>query len=125
MHRAIQYSLIVTLVTIAACGDPTATPTSLAPFGQATASKAPPPGPADVGVTTTVYDADAFGALLLMRSDDASGISATYAPSSGRGTSGLTSHVSADGAWQLYIGNQTVRKLQLMLADAGLSFANG
>jgi hypothetical protein len=126
MHRTFQTSLIVALVTIAACGDQTGTPTALSPSGQATASKAPPPGPVDVGVTTTVYDADATGALLLMRSDDYNGSGfATYSPSSGRGISGLTSHVSADGSWQLYIGNQTARKLHLMLADAGLSFANG
>ncbi len=75
-------------------------------------------------MTTTIYDADAVGALLLTRSDDRNGSGfATYSPIGGV-HGGLTSHVSADGAWQLYIGNQTARTLHLMLADAGLPYPN-
>jgi hypothetical protein len=127
MHRIHHISLILALSGIAGCGDQTVMPTSPRPATGALAAKNPPPGPADVGVTSTVFDADASGALLLTRSDDYNGSGfASYSPIGGvRG--GLTSHVSADGAWQLYIGNQTVRRLHLMLADAGLlpPFANG
>jgi hypothetical protein len=124
MPRAHQLSLILLLAGISACGDNANAPTSLSsaatPSATVTAT-----GPVEVLVVTTVYDADAAGALLLTRSDDYNGSGlATYSPVGGVHNS-LTSHVSSDGSWQLYIGNQTARTLRLMLADAGLPFANG
>lgn len=125
MCRVAHISLILALVGIAACGDQTVIPTSTRPVTAASPAKTPAPGPADVGVTSTVYDADAVGASLLTQSDDYNGSGfASYSPISGM-KSGITSHVSADGGWQLYIGNQSVRTLRLMLADAGLPFPNG
>lgn len=126
MHRVNPISLMLALAGLAACGDQVGTPTSVHPSAAAAAAKnpPPPPGPVDVNVTTTVYDADAFGALVT-QSDDANGSGfATYSPIGGVHGS-LTSVVSADGAWELFIGNQTARTLHLMLADAGLAFANG
>ena len=123
MRRAHQLSLML-LVGIAACGDQSST--SVFPRSSASSpseAKAPPSGPVNVNVTTTLYDADALGNPLLTRSDDYNGAGfATYAPIGGV-HGGLSSHV--DGAWQLYIGNQTARTLHLMLADAGLPFADG
>lgn len=125
MNRVNRISLMLALTGIAACGDQAGMPTSLHPTAAAAAAKnpPPPPGPVDVNVTTTVYNADAFGALVT-QSDDTTGRGyATYSPIGGVHGS-LTSVVSADGAWQLFIGNQTARTLHLMLADAGLAFAN-
>ena len=112
------------LATGAACADDTGVPMS--PIRPAMASATvTSTGPVDVPVTTTIFDADTVGALLLTRSDDANGTGfATYSPISGV-HSGLTSHVDSAGAWQLFIGGQTARTLHLMLADAGLPFANG
>jgi hypothetical protein len=123
MRRAHTISLMGSIVLVAACGERSGTPTSplLAP-GSAVAAHTPP-GPADIGVTTTIYDVDSLGASVITRSDDVSDPTfASYSPISGV-HGGLTSHVT--DAWQLYIGNQTARKLRLMLHDAGLSFANG
>jgi hypothetical protein len=125
MPRFHHISVILSLAAIAGCGDQTIIPTSPRPVTGSSAAKAPPPGPADVPVTSIFYDADAFGASLLTQSDDYNGSGfASYSPITGVKT-GITSHVSGDGAWQLYIGNQTVRTLHLMLADAGLPFPNG
>jgi hypothetical protein len=123
MFRAYQLSLILALAALAGCNDDATVPT-LASTAKALATVTPS-GPVDVPVTTTVYDADGGGALLLTRSDDYNGNGfATYSPIGGVHNS-LSSHVSSDGSWGLYIGNQTVRTLHLMLADAGLPFANG
>lgn len=124
MRGVYHLSFMLVLATIAGCADDAGAPTS--PKGPGTASATvTASGPVDVPVTTTVYDADASGAPLLTQSDDYNGSGfATYSPVGGVHNS-LTSHVSADGAWQLYIGNQKVRTLHLMLADAGLPFADG
>lgn len=122
MRRVHQLSLIAVVASLAACADGTTTPTAPRAAGPASAAKTTS---TDVPVITTIYDADASGALLLTRSDDYNGSGyATYSPISGVHNS-LTSHITTDGAWQIYIGNQTVRTLHLMLADAGLPFANG
>jgi len=123
MPRVYQFSLIAILVLASACSDNTSAPAlhSGEPRASATVVTS---GPGDVQVTTTVYDADDTGSLLT-QSDDYNGTGfATYTPIAGLRNS-LTSHVSADGGWQLFIGNQTVRTLRLLLADAGLTFANG
>ena len=122
MRRANQLLLVLALASVTACGDATGTPTLAGPVGA-------PPATAttstDIAVTTTIYDADAVGNPLLMQSDDFNGSGfATYSPIGGVHNS-LTSHVTATGAWQLYIGNQTTRTVHLLLADAGLPFANG
>ena len=122
MRRANQLLLVLALASVTACGDATGTPTLAGPVGA-------PPATAttstDIAVTTTIYDADAIGNPLLMQSDDFNGSGfATYSPIGGVHNS-LTSHVTATGAWQLYIGNQTTRTVHLLLADAGLPFANG
>ena len=124
MRRTHHLSLIVVLAGIAGCADDSglATTPTRALHASSTVQAS---GPSSLLVTTTVYDADASGTLLLTRSDDANGSGlATYSPISGV-HNGLTSQVSADGAWQLYIGNQKTRTLHLMLADAGLPFQNG
>jgi hypothetical protein len=123
MHRAHSISLIGIIVVAAACGERAGAPTSpMLVAGSAEAARTPP-GPADIGVTTTIYDADSLGTSVITESDDFNGAGfAAYSPISGV-HGGLTSHVT--DAWQLYIGNQTARKLHLMLRDAGLSFDNG
>jgi hypothetical protein len=120
MRRANQLSLILVLA-IAACNE-TVTPTS--PI-RAASTSAESKNPVNINVITTIYDADALGASLLTESDDDNGSGfATYAPISGV-HGGLTSQVVVGSGWQLYIGNQTLRTLHLMLADAGLPFADG
>jgi hypothetical protein len=124
MRRVYHLSLMLVLATGVGCADGADVPMS--PMRPAMASATvTSSGPVDVPVTTTVYDADTAGALLLTRSDDANGTGfATYSPISGVHI-GLTSHVDSAGAWQLFIGGQSLRTLHLMLADAGLQFANG
>ena len=124
MRRANQVFLILALASLTACGDDTGTPTAPRAAGVASTTVTSS-GPVAVGVITTVYDADALNVPLLTESDDYNGSGfATYSPIGGVHNS-LTSDVSADGGWKLYIGNQTLRKLHLLLADAGLPFANG
>lgn len=121
--RVYQFSLIAVLVFAPACADNSTAP-AFRGGALKTSATVVTSGPVDVPLTTTVYDADDAGALLT-QSDDYNGIGfATYSPIAGVRNS-LTSHVSNDGSWQLFIGNQTVRALRLMLADAGLPFANG
>src|SRR5689334_12424450 len=118
MRDAYHLSLIAALASLAGCADDAAMPSSLTSAARASATVTSS-GPVDVPVTTTIYDADAFSTLLLTRSDDYNGSGfATYSSIGGVRNS-LTSHVNSSGGWQLYIGNQTVRTLHLMLADAG------
>ena len=123
MPRAYKFSLIAALAVASACSDNATAPTPGAGGPKASAAVVTS-GPVELQVTTTVYDADDTGALVT-QSDDYNGAGfATYSPIPGLRNS-LTSHVAGDGSWQLFIGNQTVRTLRLMLADAGLPFANG
>lgn len=124
MRTANQAFLILAVASLTACGGDMSTPTAPRDAGIASATVTSS-GPVDVGVITKVYDADASNAPLLTESDDYNGTGfATYSPIGGVHNS-LTSRVTADGSFSLYIGNQTVRTLHLMLADAGLPFANG
>lgn len=124
MRLTNQLCFSVALASIAACGEQTAAPTALHSSSNIASRTVTSSGPTDIGVTTTIYDADASGAVIT-ESDDYNGKGfATYSPISGV-HNGLTSHVDSAGAWQLYIGNQTTRTLHLLLADAGLPFADG
>lgn len=72
------------------------------------------PSSTTINVTTTVYDFDATGALLLMRSDDYSGTGqATYTTiKASKGAGNLvTSQITADGQWLLALSDQSGRKL--------------
>ena len=68
---------------------------------------------ATVNLTTTVYDFDATGVSLLMRSDDYNGIGqATYTTISGnRNSPILFSGIDASGDWRLTLFNQSTRTL--------------
>ena len=124
MRRANRLSLVLAAASLTACADSASTFTSPSSARRAS-SRVPSTGPVSVGVVTTVYDVGASGDSLLTRSDDYNGIGfATYSPISGP-RNGLNSGVSSDGSWSIFLGGQTVRTLHLMLADAGLPFANG
>jgi hypothetical protein len=72
-------------------------------------------------VTSTVYDADASGNPLLTRSDDYNGTGyATYTSDNK-----ISSHITSNGAWQLYLGSQTTRRLYLGLASQGIPAPDG
>ena len=118
MRPLIFPSLILVSMLAGACGDQTI-PTSPRFSPSATARNgAPVPV---IPVTTTVYDADDAGNLLLTRSDDYNGTGlATYA-SVGK----LNSIIGGSGAWQLYLGSQTTRTLYLILASQGIPAADG
>jgi hypothetical protein len=78
------------------------------------------PGSSNLNATTTMFDADAFGASLYTRSDDyplgASGqTSATYTT-----TGGANSIIAAGDGWQLLLANQTLRTVCLTLASQGV-----
>lgn len=67
-----------------------------------------------INVTTTVYDFDATGTQLLMRSDDSTGAGqATYTTIKGSKGSGnlVTSQITADGLWQLALTEQSGRRV--------------
>jgi hypothetical protein len=118
MRRRLLSSFVITSIIVAACSEQTGPPTSprVGPVAAARAPSVPTPN-----VTSTVYDADASGNLLLTRSDDQTGAgSATY-------TSGnkISSHITSNGAWQLYLGSQTTRTLYLVLASQGIPAPDG
>lgn len=112
-------SLILVSLLIAGCAEPSSGPTPR-PASGLEASAAKPPSNT-LSVTTTFYDADALGNLLLTRSDDKNGTGfATYTEAEG-----LTSHVASNGAWMMYIGSQHARTLYLVLASQGIPAPDG
>lgn len=121
MSRFACTFVLAASLAVAACSDQNSTPTSprLEP-GTMLAAKAPPPPPTP-NVTSTLYDADASGAALLTRSDDFNGAtSATYTA-----VNNITSHIGADGGWQLYLGRQSARTIRLTLASQGIPLPDG
>jgi hypothetical protein len=112
-------TLIFVALIAAGCANSSDTPTSPRLTPAASSRSGAPP--AVIPVTTTVYDADATGNLLLTRSDDYNGTGvATYAT-----VGKLTSHVSTSGGWQLYLGSQTARTIYLVLASQGIPAPDG
>lgn len=87
------------------------------------AGQAPPP----INVTAIVYDRDAAGTLLLMRSDNPSAGEATYITTATNraGSNGVTNYMWLNGGWRLYIGNQTARTIWLTLSGQGISLPDG
>jgi hypothetical protein len=80
------------------------------------------PGPLFISVTSTLYDRDAGGNLLMTRSDDN--------PGPGFGTytevNRISSHIVIEtGAWQMFIGNQTERTAYLALQSNGIPLPDG
>jgi len=116
-HRMLP-SLLLACIIAAACGERIGPPTSprVGPVAAARAPSVPTPN-----VTSTVYDADGAGNLLLTRSDDYNGTGyATYASGNK-----ISSHITSNGAWQLYLGSQTTRTLYLVLASQGIPAPDG
>ena len=66
-----------------------------------------------IAVTTTVHNDNAAPNDLLFRSDGAS--QSSYEDGGGRPKS-ISSHVAINGAWQLYLGNQTARRVWVTLS---------
>ena len=111
--------LVSASVLLAACSDQSATPTSLVAGPSAAAAKTPT---TTINVTTTVYDVDASGNLLLTRSDDYNGAGfATYTSVIGHGGNAITSWITLNGGWQILLNNQTTRTLYLVLASQGMT----
>ena len=110
---------LVALASLTACSEPASAPASrLSPEASALTGKTPAPPP-KVNVTSTLFDTDSVGALLLTRSDDFNGTGqADYAPSNE-----ISSSVGA--GWQLYIGNQTIRTVYLVLRSQGIPLPDG
>jgi hypothetical protein len=77
------------------------------------------PGCTNINVTTTVYDFDTTGVLLLMRSDNSNGTGqATYTTINGCGnTADLFSGINSQGVWHLDLYNQSVRILWITPND--------
>jgi hypothetical protein len=121
MRRRIPaFASVVVVALVAACSSESLQAPTSPELGAPLFAKAPPPPP-DISVTTTIFDTDASGNPLLLRSDDYNGTGfATYVSSSGHGSS-LTSHINPDGGWQLLLNNQTVRTLALVLASQGMT----
>ena len=104
---------------LAACGDSTVSLRAAA-AGSASAAKGGPPAPVSINVTTTIFDQDASGNPVLMRSDDFNGAGlATYTSSSGHGSS-LTSWITTGGGWQILLNAQTARTVYLVLGSQGM-----
>jgi hypothetical protein len=119
MRLRILPSLILASVIAAGCGDQTGTPTS--PRLTPTTPARNAPSTNIVPVTTTVYDADNVGSLLLTRSDDYNGTGLATYTTLGK----MSSHITANGAWQLYLGSQTARTVYLVLASQAIPAPDG
>jgi len=118
MRRRLASVLAFIAAASAACTDQASLPASPQIAGRLD-SKAPPPSYKDV--TTTVYDTDALGALLLTRSDQFNGSGfATYAT-----VNNVTSRIQPDGSWQLLLLGQTARTIHLVLASQGIPLPDG
>lgn len=124
MRQIIGPSFVLAALAVGACRDQAA-PTS--PRLSSSAAQRATTSSSTIPVTTTVYDADAAGILLLTRSDDYNGTAfATYAALPNvRSIKNITSVVDSDGGWKLYIGNQTSRTLYLVLASQGIPAPDG
>lgn len=116
MRRTQVAVALIASITMAACGDQTRVPTAPSAAGQPVAMRKVQATP-NINVTSTLYDADASGSLLLTRSDDynAAG-SASYT-----NVNSVSSHVSSDGSWILYLGSQSVRTAYLVLGGQGMT----
>lgn len=71
-------------------------------------------GSTAINVTTTIYDFDAFGAQLLIRSDSTNGSGqAAYTNITGKGANAasVTSQITADGLWQLTMNEKSGRSV--------------
>ena len=113
MRPSLTIGAFLTLLAVAACTDQPTAPSAIRP-GSASAAK-PVPSPLPFNVTTTVYDGDGVNQFLT-RSDDFNGASsATYTA-----INRMSSAITASGAWQMYIGNQSVRTLYLVLGTQGI-----
>jgi len=63
-------------------------------------------------VTTTIFNSDASGAQLLMRSDDFTGPGeATYSTSGTAHSKTIISQIESNGEWQLLLGGQSTRTI--------------
>jgi hypothetical protein len=87
---------------------------------------AAPNQPSSVNATSIIYDTDAQGPLLLRSDDYNSSGAAIYTATPKMGSmGGIKSQVWVNGAWQLYIGNQTLRTIYLTLASQGIPAPDG
>jgi hypothetical protein len=118
MRPLILPSLVLASVIVAGCGDQTGTPTS--PRLTPTAAVRNRPVTTTIPVATTVYDA-VGGSPLLTRSDDYNGTGFATYTSVGK----MTSIITSNGAWQLYLGSQTARTLYLVLTSQGIPAPDG
>ena len=118
MPRHSAAMAIIVSVTLAGCTDQARTPTSPRPRPSSAARGA---SPTVTNVTSTVYDVDGSGGSLLTRSDDFNGSGfATYTA-----VNKVSSQITSDGAWQLYLGSQTARQIYLVLAGQGMPLPDG
>ena len=124
MRRIIGLSFVLAALAVAACRDEAALTSPRQTSGSAQRATT---SSSTIPVTTTIYDADAAGNLLLTRSDDYNGTGfATYAALPNlRSIKNINSVVHTDGGWQLYLGNQTSRTLYLVLASQGIPAPDG
>ena len=119
MRRRTSSLLITASFVITACSDQPGTPTSPQLVPTAAARQGAPT--TGTNVTSTVYDADGLGNLLLTRSDDYNGTGfATYTA-----INKITSQIDGNGGWKLYLGSQTARTLYLVLASQGIPAPDG
>lgn len=119
-HTTLGLVVASTLV-FGACSDRSGLPTSATLSSPAAVSRSAG-STTNISVTTTFYDTDALGNLLLTRSDHANGTGfATYT-----NVNSVSRVVSSDGsAWRLFLGNQSARTLYLVRGSQGMAIPDG
>ena len=78
-----------------------------------------------IPVTSTIFDADALGGFGDTRSDDYNATAQASYVTTGTNTRGYTSQIGVNGAWRLFLGNQTVRTIYLRLGSQGMTSPTG
>jgi hypothetical protein len=122
MSRALLSFVLVSLV--AGCSESSTGPRrSFSPadgpatFGKVTQTTTP--------VTSTIFDADALGNLFDTRSDHYNGTGQATYVTTGTSAKGYTSEIGVNGAWRLFLGNQTLRTVYLVLGSQGVKSQTG
>jgi hypothetical protein len=121
MRALLSGTAALVLTMVSACADSGTAPSKRLAADDAVAATSKAPATTTTDVMSTLRDVDTAGIALIVGGDDYNGVgSATYTT-----VDKVTSRILGDGTWQLYLGNQTVRRARLLLASQGVPIPDG